>query len=232
MDTVLTKIQKESEHVMRFYFEATDRNVLQFVPGQFVIFTIPGLAEFQNTRSYSIASAPGKHAQFELCISLNPNGIATPILWKLKPGDHFEMSEPQGNFIMQNAPELETVFICTGTGIAPFRSMLGHLLENGNPSKPVHLIFGNRFENDILYREEFEKLAKEFSNFHFHPVLSRDANWIGTKGYVHQVYQQLFADGRDARFYICGWKDMCSDARRNLKEMGYNRQQYFFELYD
>lgn len=232
MEAELIGTIQESAHVKRMRFKAADREVLHFIPGQFVIITIDGLPEFQNTRSYSIASAPGRNGEFELCISLNPNGNATPVLWAAKVGQRFEMSEPQGSFVMQDAPGLEIVFVCTGTGVAPFRSMIHSLFSGVLVSKPVHLIFGNRREEDILYRKEFEALEKEQANFHFHPVLSRDENWSGAKGYVHPIYQKLFADGRDARFYVCGWKDMCSDARKNLKAMGYNRRQYFFELYD
>jgi NAD(P)H-flavin reductase len=232
MEAELIGTIQESAQVRRFLFKATDREVLHFIPGQFVIITIPGLPDFQNTRSYSIASAPTRNAEFELCVSLNPNGIATPILWATEVGQKLKMSEPQGSFILQDAPDLETVFICTGTGIAPFRSMLMAMLYGVALSKPVHLIFGNRFEKDILYCKEFEALEMKEKHFHFHPVLSRQTDWAGTKGYVHQVYQELFSDGRDARFYICGWKDMCSDARKNLKALGYNRKQYFFELYD
>lgn len=232
MKARLTAVRRESEFVKTFEFQALDRDRLNFIPGQFVIITIPGLPEFNNTRSYSICSAPMGNAKFELCISINPKGKATPVLWGLQTGDILDMSEPQGNFILRESGNLEVVFICTGTGVAPFRSMIKNLIQKGSLPGKTTLIFGCRFENDILYRKEFEEISVNHLEFNYIPVLSRDSEWTGKKGYVHSVYQPLFSDGRDARFYVCGWQEMCRDTRRNLKEMGYNRQQYFFELYD
>ena len=97
------------------------------------------------------------------------------------------------------------------------------------------MIYGNRIESDILYHQEFLKLAEEHANFEYLPVLSR-LNGIEIsgvrKGYVHPYYLDIFKDGRMAQFYICGWSEMIKDARNNLKALGYNRKQYFIESYD
>lgn len=232
MKAELVQVIQTSDHVKRFVFKALETNSLDFVPGQFVIVTIPGLPEFSNTRSYSIASAPDGSAVFELCISINPNGKGTPVLWDLPEGSVLEMTEPQGSFVLNDPGDKDIAFICTGTGVAPFRSMIMYLLSNQMGSGNVYLIFGNRHEKDILYRNEFEELARENSRFKFIPVLSREPDWDGRKGYVHPVYQEIFADRRDAWFYVCGWKEMCRETRQHLKEMGYTRKQYFFEMYD
>lgn len=232
MKAELVQIIPCSNHVKRFVFKAFGKKSLDFEPGQFVIITIPGLPEFSNTRSYSIASAPDGTAVFELCISINPNGKGTPVLWDLPLGSVLEMSEPQGSFTLTEPGEKDIAFICTGTGIAPFRSMILHILSKGLGTGNIYLIFGNRYKKDILYRSEFEQLAKEHSRLRFIPVLSRETQWEGEKGYVHPVYQEIFADRRDAWFYVCGWKEMCRETRQHLKEMGYNRKQYFFEMYD
>lgn len=217
-----------SPRVVQLTFETSNPQGFEFVPGQFVTLHVPSDSGFEE-RSYSIASHPDSRGQFELCISLNPEGKVTPILWDLKNGAALDYSGPHGSFTLRDAPGLEQVFVCTGTGVAPFRSMIANLREMGFPV-PVYLIFGNRTEEDILYRDEFELLDGQFNNFHFIPVLSR-GDWSGEKGYVHAVYEKLFADGRDARFYVCGWKEMCTEARNRLKDLGYNRRQYFFEDY-
>ena len=86
---------------------------------------------------------------------------------------------------------------------------------------------------DILYRKEFEKLAAENPEFHFIPVLSRDnPEWTGRKGYVHAVYEEIFADKRPAYFYLCGWAEMLKEARHRLEAMGYDKKDIRFELYD
>lgn len=231
MKVRLVKIVQESPVVRRFFLEPATGEAFTFSSGQFVILTLPDLPQNENTRSYSIASAPND-SEIELCISLNKNGKATPAMWQLEVGAELEMSQPQGNFVFREEQNVEVCFICTGTGVAPFRSMIISMLQ-GILAKPkkLFLIFGNRNQEDILYRTEFETWQKEHSWFEFIPVLSREEDWNGAKGYVHQIYQNQFADGRDARFYVCGWKNMCVDARDNLKQLGYNRRQYFFEDY-
>lgn len=230
MQAKLVSIIQESDNVRRFLFRP-DAPIPDFIPGQFVIMEVPGLPEFENTRSYSIASKPSKE-EFELCISLNPQGKATPLIWDLAIGDTLQFSEPQGGFVLRQPLPEQLVFICTGTGVAPFRSMLRHFREQGFPETEVHLIFGNRWEKDILYKEEFQALASEQPRFHFHTALSREAIDGAHHGYVHDLYKGKFSAAESVHFYVCGWQGMCADARENLKEMGFNRRQYFFEQYD
>ncbi len=181
-------------------------------------------------RSYSIASLNAVNTEFELCIVLNPTGIATPVLWQMKPGDELDFDGPLGQFVLHEPVPCDFAFICTGTGVAPFRPMIQELLK-GRVRRQIFLIFGCRTQADLLYRSEFEAWQQEHSGFQYIPVLSREF-WDGRKGYVHSVYEELFADGRDARFYVCGWQAMCKEARMRLKQLGYNRRQYFFEEYD
>ena len=123
--------------------------------------------------------------------------------------------------------------LSTGTGIAPLRSMILHIINNIIPHKNIYLIFGNRWEKDIIYYKEFKELAAVHKNFNFIPVLSRDnPGWTGKKGYVHEVYQEIFSDHRQATFYLCGWKDMLRDARLNIEKMGYDKKKIKFESYD
>ena len=95
------------------------------------------------------------------------------------------------------------------------------------------MVFGNRWEKDVLYRNEMEEFEQTIPNFKFIPVLSRDnEGWEGRKGYVHQVYEEIFTDKRPAKFFICGWADMLKEARQRLEAMGYDRKAIKFESYD
>lgn len=223
-------ILDESITVKRFYLVLPEVDSFFFQPGQFV--TIKTEIDGNRVeRSYSIANMPDLSNRFELCIVLSPDGALSPELWKLKRGDVLNVEGPLGGFVLREPVETELCFICTGTGVAPFRSMIRHLLINELPHQRIRLIFGARYESDLLYRKEFEELAFQFPEFEYIPVLSRE-KWSGETGYVHQVYQKLYQDGRDARFYVCGWQAMCAEARNHLKDLGYNRRQYFFEQYD
>lgn len=227
----LEKIEQLSDSVRsyRFSYPLSD----DFLPGQFVMLDLPIDAEF-STRSYSIASAPNKEGWIELCIVLKPGGSGTEYLFDhVKEGDQVRISKPQGKFVLDHGQTGPVCMICTGTGVAPFRSMIQNIREgSGNLARPLYLFFGNRYENDILYRKEWEELEKKDANFHFVPVLSREENWKGARGYVHEHYLPYAVQDASFCFYLCGWSDMVREAKNKLKELGFSRKQLKFELYD
>jgi NAD(P)H-flavin reductase len=186
-----------------------------------------------TNRAYSIASAPDGDNSFELVISKKPAGLGTNYLFHdVKPGAIVQATKALGKFGLPDPIEHDLCFVCTGTGVAPLRSMLFHIYQKNIPHKNIYLVFGNRWQADILYREEFEELQKKHSDFKFTPVLSRETEWIGRKGYVHEVYEELFSDKRPAYFYVCGWEEMTKEARRRIAEMGYEKKFIRFEVYD
>ena len=97
----------------------------------------------------------------------------------------------------------------------------------------MYLIFGTRYMHDMVYLEEMEELTQR-GDFTFIPVLSRETSdeWVGRRGYLHQVYKELFADKPPVDFYICGWRDMVSEARQTLLDMGFSRKSINFERYN
>lgn len=233
-DCEVLDIVDENPVVKRFYLKYPNDIKLDFKPGQFVILDMPIEGKYSH-REYSIASPPTLDNIIELCIVLNPEGAATPYLFNdIKPGHTLKTTLPIGKFTLPEVIEEDICFICTGTGIAPLRSMALHVLNKAIPHKNLHMVFGNRYINDILYHDEMKKLHYEHDSFHFHPVLSREGNgqWDGRTGYVHTVYEELFADRRPATFYICGWAAMLKEARERLEKMGYDRKQIKFESYD
>lgn len=188
-----------------------------------------------TNRSYSIASAPNDENTFELCIVLKADGEGTPFLFdQIKEGSSLMVSKPLGKLLLPEQITEDICFICTGTGIAPFRSQIFDIYNKNIPHKNIYLVFGNRRIEDILYRKEFEELEKKLPGMNFIPVLSRETpeTWIGRRGYVHAAYEELFADKRPAWFYICGWKDMLREARQRIEAMGYDRKRIRFESFD
>jgi CDP-4-dehydro-6-deoxyglucose reductase len=149
----------------------------------------------------------------------------------MKPGDSVEMTDPLGFFVVRN-PAKDAIFVATGTGIAPFRSMAPEYLSHPE-AKQLTLIFGVRHEQNIYYRDDFEALAKEHSNFHFLPTLSRaEPSWLGRTGHVQLHLFEAIGDRRDLDVYICGLKAMVDDVRAILKGIGFDRKQIIFEKYD
>lgn len=220
--------------VKRYFFRITEMENFNFAPGQFVQLDLPIESKIK-TRSYSIASAPEGTNIIELVISLNAEGLGTPYLFnEVKVGSKLPLSQPAGKFMKPPvAIDTDICLVCTGTGIAPFRSFLKDLIHKNTPHKNIDLIFGTRYEKDVLYGQEMEALSQTMPGFSFTTVLSREENpSIGRKGYVHQVYQEMYADKRPASFYLCGWKVMIKEAIQNLQDMGYDKKAIKFELYD
>jgi ferredoxin-NADP reductase len=227
----VTDVIEATERTKRFLFQFPDEIDFTFRPGQFVMLDLPIASKVTN-RAYSIASAPDGN-NFELVISKKPAGLGTNYLFhNVKKGSILKVTKALGKFSLPAPIERDICFICTGTGVAPFRSMLHHIYEKDIPHRKIYLVFGNRWAADILYRNEFEEVEKKHPDFKFIPVLSRETEWTGRKGYVHQVYEELFADKRPAWFYVCGWEEMTKDARIRIAEMGYDKKFIRFEVYD
>ena len=226
----------ENPLVKRFFFKIPEVQDFKFGAGQFVMLDLPIESKIK-TRSYSIASAPDGTNVIELLISLNPQGLGTPYLFnEVKVGSKLPLSQPAGKFMqppIQNA-DTDICMICTGTGMAPFRAYVQDIVNRKVTHKNIDVIFGCRYEKDIIYRKEMEEFAKALPGFRYTVVLSREQSltWTGEKGYVHAVYEKLYADKRPAMFYLCGWKVMIKEARDRLQNMGYDKKQIKFELYD
>ena len=205
-----------------------------FVPGQWlsVKATAPGGEEM--TRAYSIAAPPAENGHIAFCLNRVQDGFMSNYLCSLEEGAQITFQGPFGDFILR-PPLRDTVFIATGTGIAPFRSMLPWLLaESGrHQGRQFWLLFGARCEQGIYYREEFERLAAEHANFHFLPTLSRAAaEWKGLRGYVQEHLAEVVGTRTDMHAYICGLDRMIKANRELLKSLGWERTSIRYEKYD
>lgn len=229
----LTRIEPITSLTWRFFFEVQDRSIFSFIPGQFVTLDLPiGSKPKERWRSYSIASAPNETNSFELVIVKVDGGRGTQYLFEnAKPGTTLPFMGPLGKFVLPEKIDREICFICTGTGIAPFRSMLHHLHESNRHTPPLHLVFGTRQLSDVLYREELKSLSQAMPQLSYYITLSRETKRDAYHGYVHGLYESLFADGRPADFYLCGWKNMIDEARTRIAAMGYSRSHIHLEIY-
>jgi CDP-4-dehydro-6-deoxyglucose reductase len=234
-DGIVRKISRIAPNVRNFQIEVLGVQSIDFQAGQFVTLDLPiGEKRLQRWRSYSIANAPNGSNHLELCIVNAPEGLGTTYLFEaIQEGATLKFKGPDGGFVLPEKIEKDLVFICTGTGVAPFRSMILDLKKTGKTHRNLHLIFGTREESGILYREEFEALAREMPGFRYDVALSRQENWSGSKGHVHQIYLEQYASPRpDLDFYLCGWSNMIDEAVANLLvQLKYERSQIHYELY-
>lgn len=215
--------------VRHFVFEVPEVERFDFEPGQFVSFT-ETMGERSITRAYSIASPPAGN-RIELCLNRVREGRFSPWLFDMKPGGTVNMKGPLGYFVLRN-PGRDVLFIATGTGIAPFRSMLmAHLVQG--PRQEYTLLFGVRYEPNLLYREEFGALEQKYPAFRFWPTISRpDEGWSGRRGRVQLHIDEALAGRRDLDVYVCGMREMVDEVRTKLKLLGFDRRQVIIEKYD
>ncbi|MCB0619834.1 MAG: hypothetical protein KDC43_14400 [Saprospiraceae bacterium] len=234
-DSQVIRIEDESPNTKRFWVEISGDEPLDFQAGQFVTMDLPiHEKRLKRWRSYSIANAPDGSNVLEFCIVLLPGGLATEYFFnEVKPGTTIRFKGPDGTFVLKEPLDREIVMVCTGTGVAPFRSMLWDIHRRQLAFRSIHLIFGARFEKGILYRRELEEFARLWPNFTYDIALSREPEWPGYRGYVHQIYLDKYPEARpELDFYLCGWSNMIDDAVANLiVKLGIDKSQVHYELY-
>lgn len=230
---VFTEIRQETDNTRIYRIKIPGVDRFDFKPGQFVTLDFPIHEKpARRWRSYSIASAPGNTNEIELLIVLLEGGAGTTWLFKhVREGDEIPLRGPQGVFTLPDKIETDLFFISTGTGIAPFRSMLHHIRNTGLPGyKKIYVISGTRTRKDLLYHTDMLELAKSLPDVYYIPTLSRE-KWEGRTGYVHPVYEELLKERPPAHFYLCGWKEMIREAKQRLLDLGYERKAIHQELY-
>ncbi|HXB07685.1 MAG TPA: FAD-dependent oxidoreductase [Puia sp.] len=234
------RIEQEASQTRRFWIRLSAMESFDFAPGQFVTLDLPIHEKInKRVRSYSIASWPDGSNVIELVIVLLEGGAGTNYLFnEVRVGSELTLRGPQGIFTLPEKIEKDLFFICTGTGVAPFRSMSHHILNCNIAHRDIYLIFGCRQFDDCLYRKELTELAGKIPCFHYIPTFSREkadpGNPLLRTGYVHAIYEELCrTDGglKPANFFLCGWKNMIDEAKQRIQALGYDRKSIHQELY-
>lgn len=208
-----------------------------FKGGQFISIIIPGAGPSGRDlrRAYSIASS-SEEAPIELCIKLVENGPGTNYLYKLKAGDVFKGMVPYGDFCFEKKEDKGVCFIATGTGIAPFRSMLRSKSFLENPPKKSVLLLGVREEDELLYVNEFSDYPIGTGKLHFAPCVSRPktSSFSGFKGRVTDYLRSLKETGfqyNEVEYYLCGGGAMIDEVKTILAENGVAKEAIHVEVY-
>jgi ferredoxin-NADP reductase len=205
---------------------------LVFEAGQWVSFVLSEPLR----RSYSIASAPDGSGRFEIAITRVEGGPGSTYLHGAPVGTELTVIGPQGFFTRPKEKTGPSLFIGTGTGVTPLRSMLNDAVGKGD-TQPLWLLFGVRTQADLIYRDEFDALAHAHPHVRVIYTLSRPApEWSGPIGYVQthveKLWRELEARGTP-HAYICGLHRMVGSVRDLLrKDLGVGREQVHSERYD
>jgi ferredoxin-NADP reductase len=242
------RIEEQTASTRRFFVQVPEVDVFDYKPGQFVTLDLP-IHEKSNKRwrSYSIASNPDGTNIFELCIVFLEGGLGTTYLFnEIKEGSELTLRGPVGVFTLPEPIEKDLFLVCTGTGIAPFRSMVKNIINHKIAHQKIHIIFGCRTKADVLYLEEMNGLMQQDENFIFHVAYSREVveDTNAYNGYVHQVYEKICTENKivdtentenkivaPANFYLCGWRAMIDEATKRILDLGYDKKSIHVEIY-
>ena len=208
-----------------------DQLPFAFQAGQYTVLGLRGASGDSDKlvrRAYSIASSSRADEYIEFYLALVPSGELTPKLFNLQVGDRLFMGpKATGMFTLARVPrDKHVILVATGTGLAPYMSMLRSEIECGGAQKVV-VLHGARYSWDLAYRTELIALARDCPNISYLPVVSRgadDPTWSGLTGYLQDA---LFSgeiervsgvqlSPHEAHVFLCGNPGMIEAAKARL----------------
>ncbi len=230
-EAVIEHIVERAPDTRSFFLRLPADQHLTFKPGQFLSFQLPGDAK-TLTRAYTIASNPEDAGPLEICLNLVPNGPGSRYLFTRRGGDLLSFTGPWGAFVLEQAPQAESIFIADGTGIAALRPMIQRALHC-SPQFPLHLVYGTGREEGLLYRGDIEEWGKECPVFTWTYLVSDPTeNWSGLRGSLLEQVKRRYVqqdENRTRHFYICGIGKLVLQLRDLLRKAGYERRAVKYE---
>ncbi|MFB6215452.1 MAG: ferredoxin--NADP reductase [Candidatus Aenigmatarchaeota archaeon] len=207
-------------HDVKTFTLDPERDV-DFVPGQFSVFSIPDDEEHEDAeKPFTFANSP---VSGRLEITVKEVGDFTTALHSLESGDRLEMSEPFGSPLEFNEDvEEDVVFLAGGSGITPFMSALRYSMDK-NLGNDITVIYSNKTQKDIIYREDLERLAQTSENIDVFHTLTREEpdGWDGETGRIDEDMVEKYVDNiQDKLWYVCGPMDMAKAMEDMLSDMG------------
>lgn len=191
-----------------------ERTGLTFTAGQLI--NLHGRDHFED-RSYTVCG--GEQDEYLTVLFRHvPEGVLTPQLTQLKPGDIINISGPYGEFTLRDRAR-PVIFFATGTGVAPCRAYL-----RTHPELNLTLFHGVRFAEDLYYREEFKSIA-------YHPCVSREPPAPGISNGRVTDLARATSFPPDSHFYLCGANEMIYEMQEILQERGVAPEAIFTEAY-
>lgn len=254
MNARLVARREVGEEYAVFRFEPIGWEVPDFLPGRFLRLGLPiEDAESGETsmvkRPYSIVSSPtyvfveGEGLRLaperarrwiEMYLKRVEGGVLSPRLFQLQVGDLVSLTEkPMGPLYLQQAPEdVDLVLFGTGTGLAPYISMLRSALQQQSHRR-FFIGHGVRHQQDLAYHEELRFLAQQHSRLNYEPVLSRPTGaWDGCSGYVQDLWSEKVEQvwGRsispqNTHVFLCGHPQMIEEMLDILQKEGFTKQE-------
>ena len=209
------KIERLADDVIVLELKLPANERLQFLPGQYLEF----LLRDGSRRSFSMANAPHDDAVLQLHVRHVAGGQFTDhVFGKMKERDILRFEGPHGTFFLREDSAKPIVFVASGTGFAPIKSILEAAFAKGI-ARPMVLYWGGRRPKDLYLNALPEQWANAHANFRYVPVISdalpEDA-WQGRTGFVHRAVMEDLPDLSAHQVYACGVPVMVDAARNDF----------------
>lgn len=218
-------------NVIRLRLKLPKGQRLQFLAGQYVDILLKG----GRRRSFSLASAPHEEDFLELHLRLVAGGDFTGFVFNEMPDKAIlRMEGPLGTFFIREDSPRPILMMGGGTGFAPLKSMVEHLIHQDN-QRPVHLFWGAR-NRDELYQDELAReWARNYPWFSYTPALSEPGakdHWTGETGFIHEALLRAYADLSGFDVYMSGPPVMVNAARSSFSEHGLPLDHLYYDSFD
>ena len=230
-------VNDETPTTKTFRLASADRALPPFQAGQYIALFFE-LDHVRTGRAYSISSPPHNTGHYEITVRRVPDGLISTCLHDtIKIGDTIETSGPAGNF--HHNPVFHDnalVFLAGGCGIAPFMSMIRETVERGL-DRTIHLFYGSRRADDVIFHEELARIASRFENLHYVPVIEEKGGSLRPaypcrNGLIAgDLVQHELGDVAGETFYMCGPSAMYDFCGQELEKLGIPRRKIRRELY-
>jgi CDP-4-dehydro-6-deoxyglucose reductase, E3 len=210
------KLERLADDVMVLYLKLPANERLQFLAGQYIEF----LLKDGTRRSFSMANAPHDDELVQLHVRHVAGGQFTDhVFGKMKERDILRFEGPHGTFFLREDSDKPIVFVASGTGFAPIKSILEHAFNKGI-ARPMVLYWGGRRPKDLYMNDLASKWAAEHpQQFSYVPVISEalpEDAWTGRSGFVHRAVMEDFSDLSGSQVYACGVPIMVDSAKRDF----------------
>lgn len=229
-----------TDKIVKIRLKLPEGEVLKFKPGQFVQIQSKPYPKGEDymaqdeswDRAYSIASSVTDEGFVELLIGQVLEGRVSTYVHKiLQVGDMINVVGPFGDFYYQDDDRDEIVMVAAGTGFAPIRSILYHMLDN-DIKKPARFYFGARTKSDLFLLDEMKMFEEKLHDFKFMPTLSRPAetdNWEGDTGRVNNSIDKYIEEDKTYTAYLCGSPVMIQGIVKSLVDKKVDEDFIYFD---
>jgi len=218
-------VSRETDDTWRLHFEGDHKD---YAPGQFMVVQLARKGNVSEPHPFTIASSPTRKG---LCICVKAVGDFTSTIGETSRSDLAYIDMPYGIFTFLNHDADRLVFIAGGIGITPFMSMLRYICDR-ELQKEVVLLWANKREKDIAFRDELEEMASQMPSLKVLHIVSRQEDWPGEKGRIDaDKLKKHVGDFHQGEFFLCGPPQMMRDVEKTLSSLGVPKKRIHVERF-